>query len=275
MIKRSIFATALYLVAQQASAIPFEVDGDLKDWLAGAPTGQASDWTPRSDIVIKSMIEDQTGASTYLDPGWGGQAYDAEAVYVHRSTTHIHIAVVTGRAPGAGGYVAGDIAIDFGLDDVFDLGIVTLADGVGLGNTQGDLYTVSEWNYGLWSAPGVVGDPLSTEYGALHPASVKVGNKVGGVDLEYREFTYNGVGGDLGEYAGDTHYVIETAISLDLIGKINPDLLNQSFLVHWTMACANDFVEVDPPGASVPAPGPLALMLLGLLPLVRRSRNAA
>jgi hypothetical protein len=267
---KNFFATALFLVAQQALATPFEVDSDLKDWLSTSTiNGDATDWNPRTDLTVKWMVEDDTGQNTYLNPGWGGQDYDAEAVYVHRSSSMIHIAVVTGRAPDAGGYVAGDIAIDFGLDGVFDIGVATLDSGTGV---SGDLFEVSEWNYGLWVEPAVTGDAANSDFGRLHPTSIKTGAFVDKVAFSYDDFKLNGVGGDIGQYAGDQHYVIETAISLDLIEGINADYLNQSFLVHWTMACANDFVEVDPP-ADVPVPAPLLLLLAGLIPLARTARH--
>ena len=274
MFRRSFIAFVLLLATSQAFGLEIKVDSDLKDWLASQPTGNsANDWTPIPGKNIKYMVDDQTGTSGYLNPGYGGQAYDAEAIYVDMSGGYINIAIVTGRDPDAGGYVAGDIAIDFGINGTFDIGLVTLGDGVGLGGA-GELYSVTEWNYGLWSDPGIAGDPSSTEFGLAHPTTVKSGNKLGAAEISYAEFTFdNDVGLGLGEF-GDAgkHYVIEASISLDLIDS---SLSAEAFLVHWTMACANDYVQVDPPGGAVPAPAPLGLMLLGLLPLLRRRSRRA
>lgn len=272
MFRRSLFVFLFVLAAKPVCALDITVDSDLKDWLGAAPSGNSTiDWTPRADAAIKWMVEDQTGGNRYLDPGWGGQDYDAEAIYVNRSATHINIAIVTGRAPDAGGYVAGDIAIDFGLDGIYEIGVVTLGDGVGLGSANA-VYEVSTWNYGLWTAPAVAGDPTSTAFGLDHPTTIAAGNKIGDATLSYAPFAYNGSTGlGLGEY-GDPgkHYVIEAAIPLALLGQ---ELGSQAFMVHWTMACANDFVQIDPPGA-VPVPASLGLLALGLIPLIgRRHRH--
>lgn len=272
MFSRTLLAGCLFVAAGHANAFSIIVDSDLNDWLAAAPTGtSAADWTPLDGQGIKYFVEDQTGSNGFLDPGWGGQPYDAEAIYVQRSSTHINIAVVTGRAPGAGGYAAGDIAIDFGLDGVFDYGVVTLGDSTGIGSA-GDLFDVSAWNYGLWTAPGVQGDATTTPFGLAHPTTVNSGNKLGAVALSYSAFEYNGTTGlGLGEY-GDAgqHYVIETSIALSLL---DPTMSSEAFLVHWTMACANDFVEVDPPGA-LPSPTSLLLVLAGILGVGARRRQA-
>jgi len=272
---RTAIACCLTLAAAPAMAgFTMSVDSDLMEWLPTMPGGSSSDdWAPVEGEGIKYFVEDQTGKNTYLGPGWGGQDYDAEAVYAHRSATHLSFAIVTGRAPDAGGFVAGDIAIDFGLDGTFDYGVVTLTDAVGIG-TAGELYAVTDWNYGLWSAPGVEGDPTTTPFGLSHPTSIKSGNKLADVPLSYDEMTYDGISGlGIGEF-GDAgkHYVIETSIALNLL---DPSMINQNFLVHWTMACANDVVAVDPPpGGEVPAPAPLLLLLAGLAGIgARRMRH--
>ena len=274
MFTRSFLASLLLVCAQQASALVISVDSDLDDWLAKKPEGKSSDWTPRSDADIKWAEEDQRNG--YLNPGWGGQKYDAEAIYVNRSDGFINIAVVTGRAPNGSGWAAGDLAIDFGNDGVFEVGVVSLTDSTGIG-AAGDLYLVDAWDYGIWSAPGVAGDPdAPSAFSQKHPTTVKAGTDIGDVDLSYGDFAYGGETGlDLGEYGhGGKHYVIETAIPISMLAThFDAETLNDSFLVHWTMACANDFVEVDPPGM-VPIPAPLSLLVIGLLALAtRRARR--
>ena len=131
---RTTLACCLFLATAPALAsFTMTVDSDLNEWLPGAPSGSsADDWTPVDGHGIKYFVEDQTGERAYLGPGWGGQDYDAEAVYAQRSATHLNFAIVTGRAPDADGFVAGDIAIDFGLDGTFEYGVVTLTDELAL-----------------------------------------------------------------------------------------------------------------------------------------------
>lgn len=264
MFKRSLFVSALFLAVGQASALEITADGDLKDWLAAAPMGSVDDWTPKAGV--KYMVDDED--TYYLDPGYGGQEYDAEAIYVHKSTDYLSIAIVTGLShDGPHRYPAGDIAIDFNYDPnstarSFDVGIVTL-DATGIGDA-GDVYDVTTWNYGLWDAPGHEGDPTSTDFGLAHPTSIASGDRLGSVNFFYGDYQYYGKTPKLGAYAG-SHYVIEALIPTSLLVGFD---LNNSFFVHWTMLCANDYVEVDPP--AVPVPATLSLLLLGLLPMLRR-----
>jgi hypothetical protein len=274
--KTTTLATCLLLAVAPSAALAISVDSDLNDWIE-QPTGEVSDWSDVLDPLIGYSFEDQTGdAGAYLDPGWGGQTYDAEAMYVRRTGSIIDIAVVTGRAPGASGWAAGDIALDFGNDGSFEYGVVTLRDGTGIQDDAGMVYRVDEWNYGLnHSAAGF------DRYD--HPTTIKEGDDVYQANLSYAAMTYDGKSGgtgpdqvQLGEYAADAekHYVIETSIDLALI---DPALSSEAFLVHWTMACANDIVQVaqaavppPPPNTAVPSPAPLALLLIGMTALFGR-----
>jgi len=246
------------------------IDGDLKDWI-GPPQGKASDWTPiRSTTLFQ--VEDQGGNNnTYLDPGYGGQAYDAEAVYLEIADAHLNVAIVTGLNPNNTEWKPGDIAIDFGNNGSFEYGIVTsgpesLNDSHGSGiGSRGDVYGVTAWNVGLW------GDSV---YKNRHPTSVRNGNLLNSgqpVNLSYGEAKYDGkkiseLSATLGSFGGP-HYLIEAAIPIYLFGTD----WGQKFTLHWTMACANDWIAIDPP-AQVSEPGSLGLLGLGLVGLLGRKR---
>jgi hypothetical protein len=62
-----------------AHATQMTIDGNFADW-GVANNGTVSGWTPGSGILF---VDDQSNANNgYLNPGWGGQAYDAEALYL-------------------------------------------------------------------------------------------------------------------------------------------------------------------------------------------------
>jgi len=259
---------------------------NLNHWLEHAPLGEAADWTAKAGI--QSMVEDNGhGRTGYLGPGYGGQEYDAEAIYVNKSGNLLEIAVVTGMSPDpTHTYGPGDIAIDLGYIQggpaSFEIGIRTT------GAHAGEIYQVGAdgWDYGLWDTNGnhVPGSP-----DPAHPTSMNSSDKnklLGSLDdnhFYYGEAKYGATSpSQLGKHSGDMHYLIAVRIDLN-----NSDLgfltggLGGAFLAHWTMNCANDIVEVGLPpagaAASVPEPAALLLALSGLIGLIgsRRFRNAA
>ena len=103
----SFFSTLAALVALPASA--YTIDGNLADWGISSPS-----FTP--SLPVKGyVIEDQTGgANTFLNPGYGGQPYDAEALYVNYDSTNLYLGLITGHSPQNTSYAPGDFLIDFG-----------------------------------------------------------------------------------------------------------------------------------------------------------------
>lgn len=260
------------------SAYAITIDGDLKDWIA-QPNHSAGDWTPISSGVFYT-VEDQSGLENngYLNPGYGGQAYDAEAIYVTRDAVNLYIAIVTGLAPNTTSYPAGDIALDFGSNGSFDYGVIVKSDSQhtnpdsdlngGIGN-QGQIYRVNQWNVGLWDDNGNdVGNGHGTD---KNPTTVKAGTLLPGLaTIVYEQARYNGssVNNILGAYAG-RHYLIEASLPLNLFTAAE---LAQTLAVQWTMACANDVISVNDPLPTVPTPAVLPMLALGILAL-RHYRN--
>jgi hypothetical protein len=266
------------------SAQAFVIDGDLSDW-GIQHTGKASDWTPNSSVAaFTAREEDQTGGSnTRLFPGYGGQAYDAEAIYVAFDTSNLYIAIVTGHnpttedKPKSNKYGAGDIAIDFGANGSFEYGIELLGSGT---TKAGHVYSNVNWGLGLWKSNGAwtgYYDPNDPKNRALadptHPTSILSGNDVGTGTVAY---TTDGQK-NYGVYPKDLHYFYEVSVPLS---SFRTDwAAGNHFDLHWTQNCANDSIWVDPPVPpdTVPEPGTLALLPLGMLGIValRRKKSAA
>ena len=268
-----LIVSLMFVLSSNAHAIV--VDGDLNDWI-GAPGKSANDWAP-INTGIKSTPDDDNN-SGYLDPGWGGQAYDAEAIYATQDALNFYVAVVTGLSPDTTQYPAGDLAFDFGNDGTFEYGVVVKTDGQASGATnggigsQGEVYKVSQWNVGLWDVNGNESRLTGLPADPAHPTTVKSGDKLPGLALiVYKEARYNGNSliDKLGVYDGK-HYLIEAKISKNFF---NANDLVKPFTVHWTMGCANDSISADPLPSNVPTSPILPMLALGLTLLTGFRRN--
>lgn len=267
------------------SAAVINIDGKLADWGVNKSTWVPADATANG---IQFTIDDQTGRGNYrLGPGWGGQAYDAEALYAKKSGEVLYIALVTGHnprtlnQPSKNSYGAGDFAIDFGRNGIYDLGIniqhATSVSSSGVYSfesfgVEGGVYKDPKWAYGLWDRDGNYTDPGSSSYNPdlAHPTHLTDGTWVGDVSgLFYSQTAVTGYGSN----QNDLHYIYEMSVDLALLRKAGW-IDGQAFDIHWTQNCANDSIFVDPPG-SVPEPGTLALIGLSVFGLVVARRKKA
>lgn len=258
-------------------AAAFTIDGDLTDWGINPTT-----WAPAAGSGIQSTIEDGTGSGSYfLNPGWGGQAYDAEALYAKVSLAEqkLYIALATGHnprtlnQPSANSYGAGDFALDFGKDGSYEVGInikhvvswVSSTDyAVETFGVEGGIYQNARWNDGLWNSSGGYTDPAAPGYSPdpLHPTYLAGGTLAGMATLAYTTTPTTGYG----SAPLDGHYFYEMSLDLQVL-RDSGWRDGQAFNIHWTENCANDSILVDPPG-ELPEPGTLLLTGLGLFGLV-------
>lgn len=254
------------------------VDGNIDDWLT--PGGKAT-WTVNNPGINRAE-EDKTGSGAYyLSPGWGGQAYDAEALFATIIGDKLFIALATGHNPatttnvGANVFGAGDFAIDFGRNKSFEMGINTYRVNGHASDTFGDLggvYRVTDWYYGLWNAAGEEAAKSKTDStpDRAHPTSIKDGNKLGDATYAVSSAPQTGYGKNL----NDPHYFYEMSVDLSLLRAGGWDG-SSPFDIHWTQNCANDSISVDPANY-VPEPGSMALLTAGLLGIagIRRKKLA-
>lgn len=260
----------LFSTFSVSNAFAYTIDGSLADWGITQNTG-ANGWIPSAGIHY--TIEDQR--DSYLNPGYGGQAYDAEALYATIVDNKLYIALATGHDPhtlhnpAKNSYGAGDFAIDFGKDATYELGVnirhVILADGTKEAfGVEGGVYANPSWALGLWTTSGQYnpGNPDPT-----HPTYLTAGDLLGMADLAYTTMGQTGYGA----WASDKHFFYEMSVDLNLLSQAGWN--GQAFNIHWTENCANDSIIVEPRAAHVPEPGTLALLPLGVVGMLALRRH--
>jgi len=233
----------LFLVCgfcQTAFAFGLVLDGSLNEWgVTPGPWGAGSDWVPIAGIHY--AVEDyQPGtAGGFVNPGYGGQTYDVEAMYATRDSNNLYFAVVTGfPSAGYGGFLASPIAIDFGSNGSYEYGIDVV------GAEAGNLSKPQSWTNGVnnWGYPVSMVNPTLV----LNPALPNL--------------VYNNA-----YYGGSDHYVIEGFMPLSAFGSDWRDV----YTMHWTMQCGNDFINLG----VIPEPASMLLFGFGLAGAFIRRRK--
>jgi hypothetical protein len=196
-------------------------------------------------------------------------SWDARMMYIAIATGH---SPLTPDRPSANSYGAGDIAIDFGRNGIWDYGIELLGSN---NTTKGHVYSDVNWGLGLWKSNGAwtgYYDPADPRSRALadtaNPTSILSGKDRGTGTVAYTTRGQN----NFGAWTSDLHYFYEVAVPLSAFGA--NWATGSTFDLHWSQNCANDSILVDPKVAiTVPEPGTLALLPLGILGLIALRRK--
>ena len=212
----------------------FIADGKLNEWGVTPGAFGASQWVPNAGIFYTEEDQSPNVSGGYLNPGYGGQAFDAEAMYAAYDSTNLYFAIVTGKTPGdTNGYRPGDIAFDFGKNGSYEYGIETT------GSNSGKLYSVSSWHLSGW-------DHTTPTEMDQHGNSLGIGPLVYN---QVEDANHHDI------YLGD-HYVIEGYIPISYFGSA----WNQGFTMSWTETCGNDVIKLN----VTPTPEPATMMLFGM-----------
>ena len=232
-----------------------------------AAAGLVSQWDAS---WTKMAADDTVGSGGFVDPGWGGQAFDAEYLYYKWDGPVLSIGLQSGFdlttghvATGGKDYYAGDLALSFdgnasNYEYAVDFGLytedysgkkvdATADDPSDTGIDTAGLYSVSQWNTNVAFPQS---NPFAMDRGML----IRTITNISGNEI---------VDGDRSFYR---------IVSIDLSG-LN---LTSNVAMHWTMSCGNDVIDgITRSTVKVPEPGTLALLGSGLfgLGLVRRRRR--
>jgi hypothetical protein len=191
-----------------------------------------------------SAADDGVGTNGYVEPGWGGQAYDVEYLGLQLVGSSVYFGLQTGydlsqaTAFDSNGKLiagAGDFSLDIDSDGTWDWAI----------DFTGNQFTLIDMSNADWRDVRYYSRSNPFEaYNNSNSISTFTGADGYGV------FDNNVDGG--------TSYVFEGMFDLSDIGLSVGDFSSMS--LHWTMWCGNDSLTT---AANAPVPEPATMLLFG------------
>ncbi len=214
-----------------------------------------------------SVSEDYVRPSDgFVGPGWGGQDYDVEHLgyNINSGSETVMFGLQTGHNLGTDSanelLLAGDFAIDLlGNGLSWDLAITF---DINADNSVGfelfDMRTTGAWE-----------DVLYPAHSAANPWRMDPSDK--GTSLG----TFSGFFGSAIDHFGNDSYVLEGAFDLTQVTGLTLADFNATSVLHWTMACGNDYLNSNP---TAPVPEPATTLLFsvgvaGFATVVRRRKK--
>lgn len=245
-----------------------------------APLSVFSGWT-----LLANDDGVYTSDNDYVNPGYGGQKFDAEYLFYKVEGSQLSVGLQTGfNIHSNNGYLhtdgrryfTGDLALSFDGNNstyeyALDFGNATrgynttdankAVGGVKIssGNASQDtdlagLYRVNTWNNDIYSGH-LQSVPYAMDAGTLLVAANST---------NFQEGT------GAGNLAGQLSYYNIFTFDLASIAGLPQTF---GFDAHWTMSCGNDEVEGRAQITRVPEPGSLLLLGVGVLGLVAARRR--
>ncbi|MCP5159050.1 MAG: hypothetical protein H6974_07330 [Gammaproteobacteria bacterium] len=256
------------------------VDGNLADWGLFTSTTNPQTWIPQGSqncttasncflhngLTIYYAVEDYLGGDGgRVYPGYGGQAYDAEALYVTLDADNLYIALVTGHDPNTkqqgNNYAAGDFALNFWSgahpDSNYEFGIQTPHQSNNIGLFSTNVYQTTNdnwlkdpfWNTGAVTSLNTTGlTPLGKQAAmSIQPGPAAIGDGPG------------------------PHWIYEISVAKSVFGDAFEQ--NTDLNISWTMNCANDTILVEDDIPTIDEPPVWALLGLTLPAVFWRRRH--